>query len=557
MRSGGLTGLSADSYMVAGMTASGSGPPGREVSVPARGDRTAIVAMTLGVMAVAALAAGLFLPHQALWIDETTQLSGLSLSPPALVQWLAHPAAHDFGVPADRMPPLSYWLGWLWSRLFGLNEHSLRVFGLICVAGAAALVASAARRAFGLAAGLCAGLFLALSPNVCVTAVEIRAYPLFLLTTAGCLRALVLLLEPPSPTASRRSWIVLGAWLIAGMYTHFLGALLAGVVVLALAVDRLIKRSSLRPVIALATVVAIGVAGLVPFVIASIGLSAPTARDRVHEVVQLVYRLIGHPAMSVFPWAIVLAFGAAAVLVCAAWSLPRQPRRLFQLVALMLVSGIAISAAANFVVAGFTAAKVSYSTWALPLIAFVLSAPLALPKGRWSPAVLAAAVVFAACEGTGIGELAWHGEYFAHGPQNHLQQILDKLQRQHPAVVYADPVDDYAAAYFPLRFANGPALAQFVFADAGDRPPLGIPIGLPAETWRERLRGYSHLVVVRSRAQNARQLVDQIRHGDHPFDESRLITALESSRQWRPQEHELFVSFVAADVTVLARTGPD
>ena len=64
---------------------------------------------TLAVVAVAVLAAGLFLPHQALWIDETTQMAGLTLSPRHLVQWLANPASHDFGVPGDRMPPLSYW----------------------------------------------------------------------------------------------------------------------------------------------------------------------------------------------------------------------------------------------------------------------------------------------------------------------------------------------------------------------------------------------------------------------------------------------------------------
>src|SRR4051794_10429387 len=76
--------------------------------------------------AVTLVAAALFLPHQTLWIDETTQLSGLTLSPVEVVRWLMHPATHDFGVPGDRMPFLSYWLGWAWSRLFGLGETSLR-----------------------------------------------------------------------------------------------------------------------------------------------------------------------------------------------------------------------------------------------------------------------------------------------------------------------------------------------------------------------------------------------------------------------------------------------
>ena len=52
------------------------------------GSRVETIAVTLAVMVAAAVAAGLFLPHQALWIDETTQLSGLSLRPAGLLHWL-------------------------------------------------------------------------------------------------------------------------------------------------------------------------------------------------------------------------------------------------------------------------------------------------------------------------------------------------------------------------------------------------------------------------------------------------------------------------------------
>jgi hypothetical protein len=521
------------------------------------GSRVETIAVTLAVMVAAAVAAGLFLPHQALWIDETTQLSGLSLRPAGLLHWLVHPASHDFGVPGDRMPPLSYWLEWVWSRFFGLNETSLRWFGAVCAAGAAGLVSSAARRAFGRRAGLFAGLFLALSPNACVTAVEIRAYPLFLLTTAGALRTLVVILRAPPPGARRGIWIQLTVWLIAGMYVHFFGALFGGLVVLGLAVDALTRRRALRPIVVVATILALGLAGLVPFVIASQGLSAVTVRDRRHEVIQLVYRLIGHPAMAVFPLATVLAFGSAAtLLVLAACRLPEGSRGPFRFFALVLAAGIAISAAANFVVGGFTAAKVSYATWAVPVICLALAAPLTRSAGRWSGIALGAAVVLLACQGVGIAELARNGDYFAHGPQPRLQRILDGLGQRHPAVIHADPIADYGAAYFPLRFANGPGLAQFVFAEPGTHPPLGIPLDPTSDRWKDQLRDYGSLVVVRSEVQSAHQLAEQIHGGDRGFGESRLISALESSPQWRRQGHWLFVSFVAADVTVFERTAP-
>jgi len=359
-----------------------SGRPGRDGGAATSG-RVEILAGALVSMAVAVIAAGRFLPHQALWIDEATQLSGLTLSPAGIVGWLTHPGSHDFGVPADRMPPLSYWLGWLWSRPFGLTETSMRWFGVVCTAGAAALVFSAARRAFGMMAGMFAALFLALSPNVCVTAVEIRAYPLFLLLAAGVARAVVVLRDARGTDGERRSFIVLGVWLVLAVYAHFFGALLAGLVVLGLAVERRLEQRPLRPALGLAAVLTLAVAGLVPFVMASAGLSAEMARDRKREVVQLVYRLIGHPALAVFPLATAAALAAAAALIVTTRRLPPGPRSTFRFFGLLVAAGIAVSAAANFLPLGFTAAKVSYATWALPLVALCLSALLALGSGCW------------------------------------------------------------------------------------------------------------------------------------------------------------------------------
>ena len=435
-----------------------------------------------------------------------------------------------------------------------MTESSLRWFGVVCTAGATALVYAAGRLAFGARAGLFAALFFALSPNVCGMAVEIRAYPLFLLTSAGALYLWLRILRSPEVPSDRGTWIALAAWLLAGVYTHFFGALFGGLLVLALAVDRARRRLSLRPVFALGATLAVGTVGLVPFVIASAGLSAETARDRVHEVAQLLYRLVGHPTIAVFPVATVVAFVSALVLALSSCLAFRGSRGPFGLLGLVLVLGIAVSIAANFVLKGFTAAKVSYAAWALPCVSLLLAASLGETTRAWSRVALAAAVGLLICETSGVAELAFKGDHFAHGPQGHLQRIIDALPPGQVAVVHADPIDDYVAVYFPLRFAYGPGFSQFVFAAPGTHPPLAIPLDVTKPDWSEQFRDDKYLVVVRARAQNARLLAEQIRHGDRSFGDSQLLSMLESSPRWRVRAHELFVSFVAADMVVLERT---
>src|SRR6516165_12442891 len=83
---------------------------------------------------VAALFIALFLElykfahAQNIWLDETTQLSGITLSPWEMLRWLSGINADRFGVPADRMPPVSYAVDWLWLRLAGSSVIGFRLF---------------------------------------------------------------------------------------------------------------------------------------------------------------------------------------------------------------------------------------------------------------------------------------------------------------------------------------------------------------------------------------------------------------------------------------------
>jgi hypothetical protein len=122
--------------------------------------------------------AALVLPDRSIWVDETTQMSGLTGNPIEITQWLMGRIKYNTNMQDDRMPPLSYWAGWLWSRIFGLGERQMRWFSVFCTGVATAFVFKTAESSWGLMAGLGAGLLFALSPNVIDRAVGIRCYAL-------------------------------------------------------------------------------------------------------------------------------------------------------------------------------------------------------------------------------------------------------------------------------------------------------------------------------------------------------------------------------------------
>src|SRR5258707_15051574 len=59
---------------------------------------------------------------QDIWVDESTQLSGITLRFSEMLRWLSGIDVARFDVPGDRMPPISYALDWLWLRFSGPSE---------------------------------------------------------------------------------------------------------------------------------------------------------------------------------------------------------------------------------------------------------------------------------------------------------------------------------------------------------------------------------------------------------------------------------------------------
>ena len=160
------------------------------------GFRWGVIGTWLLCMGTSTCSSALILPSRAIWLDESAQMSGLEMGPIRVVCWLAFREDSSTGILDDRMPPLGYWAGWLWSRVFGLAECPMRWFSVACTTLATGLVFIAAYRRWGLASGLAAGLTLGLCPSVLDMSVEIRPYAMFLLESAAafaCLTGLLLI----------------------------------------------------------------------------------------------------------------------------------------------------------------------------------------------------------------------------------------------------------------------------------------------------------------------------------------------------------------------------
>jgi 4-amino-4-deoxy-L-arabinose transferase-like glycosyltransferase len=210
----------------------------------------------------------LFARLQNVWIDETTQLSGATLTPGPLIAWLTGDLKIPFGVPADRMPPVSYFIDMIGWRIWGDNELAFRLYHAAITAGGLVLLIVAAARRFGTRVALIAGLILALSPKLIEMAVEIRAYPIFF--ALSCAQAAMVVRGDVAGRTGRLAlFLLLG--LLSG-YTHFFGVVASSAYVVAVFLDARDVRSAVRVVIGYALLLAAWT-GLAPFIFGAASLS--------------------------------------------------------------------------------------------------------------------------------------------------------------------------------------------------------------------------------------------------------------------------------------------
>ncbi len=429
-----------------------------------------LAACMIGLVAMASW----FAATQSIWVDETTQLSGLTLSPWRQVGWLAGWEKQSFGVPDDRMPPLSYWVGWLWSRGFGLSESSLRWMGIACVGLGVPGVWLAARRLAGDMAAMAASALFVLSPNVLEIAGEIRAYPLFLMLGCWTCWAFVQL-ESAADEPHRRRWAaVLAVLTVLAAYTHFFGVVLAGSVWGAAVVTRLARRRG--PWLELVAGAASGIActGVAPFVVAAKAISSgggPVAAagpvEHVKDLARLLYRLVGHPASKVHLVGLAaLLAGVALLAICVfvrmagRWRRPAEgddeiPSDVAEVgLAVVAALGVAAPTAAAFLVSSFDALQPSYSCWLLPVVVVLLASGVTAAASRWERFASCAAVVLAIAGSTvGASTLLQHRTLYSHGPSEWLAAIVE--QSPAPVAVIHDGAGSWGFIYFPLEYQFG------------------------------------------------------------------------------------------------------
>ncbi|MFN3644578.1 MAG: glycosyltransferase family 39 protein [Gemmobacter sp.] len=442
--------------------------------------------------------AAAFAAHQSVWVDETTQLTGLAMPFGEQLAWLTGAPRPETGVPPDRMPPLSYWLGGLWAAVFGLSEPAMRLFGIACAAAAVPALWLAGRRVSGAWGGAFAAVAVMLSANALGAASAIRAYPLFLALTAWAALA-YLRIALDGVTGGRLA--VLGALLVAASYAHFYGLVAAFALFGSLVLLGLGRRGRSGAVVLAGLATGLLAVGVVPFATAAAGVEAPGAAPGLREVaagaVRLAYRLVAHPVhlgaggLQIAHLAAVGACGIAAL-----WAARAAGRMLAALV-LPLALGFAALAGAALAGPAFDVFAPHYNLWMLPFPGLILALAL---RGGTVGAVLAAAVAATTLWAAAV--LVRHAPLYANGPGDWAAAQLGATG----TLVIHDGAGDWAWLYFPLFWRSGGAIVQWHEAPDGTLARI-VPGGLApiADAAGERA-GYAAVVLARSFSLDSRAL---------------------------------------------------
>lgn len=121
----------------------------------------------------------------------------------------------------DVHPPLYYWALKLWSMVFGTSDMALRSMSVLFAVVALLFVYLIVRRVFGQRTALTALPFVVLSPFLVRYAQEARMYTMVLAIGLAGTYALLRAHESPS----RKRWMIYGAVVALGMWTHYFMAL--------------------------------------------------------------------------------------------------------------------------------------------------------------------------------------------------------------------------------------------------------------------------------------------------------------------------------------------
>jgi len=411
-----------------------------------------------------------FAGAQAIWVDEATQLSGLTLGYREQALWLSGQIAHPFSVPADRMPPLSYWFGKLWASVFGLTEGSLRSLGIVMALCAMPALFLAGRLAGGLIGGLFAVAFLFTSPSFIIQTVEIRAYPIFFCLSAWASYFFVRIVTQEKASDDSRNMIALTAILVVMCYTHFYGVVMSGFVLAALLVACLSSGKSIKVLLICGAAGLLLVTGILPFVNESVSMTGAPPEDKaglypaLADAARLAFRLVSSPVLFANPVALTVSLAGIVLLgLCLGFAVIRpqgmRSRKDFLIVVLVLVLGLGVLTLIRTQMAHFAVLAPHYNQWMLPLTSVAFAFAFAL-EGPWMRRIVrTAAVCIVASQLVGLATLMTHKTLYSHGAS---EAIADSIKDPATTLVIHDASGAWGHTYFPLSYLTEDRTTQWV-----------------------------------------------------------------------------------------------
>ena len=449
-------------------------------------DRSSSVHALIAAVLIVALSVELyvFARVQDIWLDEPTQLSGITLNFREMLRWLAGADPDRLSVPGDRMPPLSYLFDWLWLHLWGPSEIGFRLFHSAFVIAGVSGLATVALRALGPSATIVSLGFLVLSPKLIQTGVEIRAYPMFFAITCAQVAVFIRLMAC-LPKLDMKTLMVFTATCIAAIYTHFYGVVSSCAFFLALGISFLGYAEALVEIIGAFVVVAIcslllipfvsGAGQVLPFVPAE--ATAPMVQQKT-TILYLTYllQLVGDPANMISISASILFFcGTIALLAggmfAAVMHVRNRNLRPSDWLIAVVLSGVFATIVASFFIRTFDVIKASYSGWLLAPLSLLIGVGATSVTGvtglrSWDAGgrKLAAGAMIV---GAGISTYMFlvHAPMFVHGPHRFIGALYDKTEGS-KAIVY-EVGSAWGWSYIPLEYSHNSEVVQYRALDDG------------------------------------------------------------------------------------------
>ncbi|MEO1041590.1 MAG: glycosyltransferase family 39 protein [Pseudomonadota bacterium] len=414
---------------------------------------------------------------QSIWTDETTQLSGLTLGMADMVMWLANAYPHEFNVPPDRQPPLSY-IVMKGLTLLGAGELVLRWLGIAAVGSAAVIVYRTGRLLFAPGYALFAACFFLLRPEVVVFSNQIRPYPLFSVIAATALYFTIRAALADDHGTRVKSWAFALLAAVLAVYDHFYGLMVLGTVGLTALALIVFTKESIQSILKLLVIAVLATLPVLPFVIAAMGVgssgdalpseSVSSITDAVKDIVRFGYWSIGGgPLIAANLVALGLAMlGTAALLaVFAIGFIPllkeslRGNRRSRVVVCAFfsMIVGVGILLLARLLnVSNFEVLSPNYNSWLWPIVAVVFGLAASQGQRRF---VVPAVITLVAARSVSMLVLLIHAEHFTHSAGDQMNKLASD---QSAEAIFYEADAAWASPYFSTTFRKGDDFPQFL-----------------------------------------------------------------------------------------------